>query len=83
MSQFLNKTFPRLRNGEIDIYSKKIVGDYFWDAADIVGEAFSEWADIVLGLIFYIVYIIVSVSSCWVIPEVNKLNMSFFDESKV
>ena len=38
---FLNKTFPRLRNGDIEIYSQEI-GDYFWDAADIVGEAFSE-----------------------------------------
>ena len=39
---FLNKTFPRLRNGDIEIYSQKTGGDYFWDAADIVGEAFSE-----------------------------------------
>ena len=69
MSQFLNKTFLRLRNGEIDIYSKKIVGDYFWDAADIVGEAFSEWADIVLGLIFYRVYTIVYLSSWLFLSE--------------
>ena len=39
---FLNKTFPRLRNGDIEIYSQEIRGDYFWDAADIVGEAFSK-----------------------------------------
>ena len=39
---FLNKTFPRLRNRDIEIYSQKIGGDYFWDVADIVGEAFSE-----------------------------------------
>lgn len=53
---FLNKTFPRLRNGDVEIYSQEIGGDYFWDAADIVGDAFSEWANIVLGLIFYCVH---------------------------
>ena len=36
---FLNKTFPLLRNGDIEIYSQEIRGDYFWDAADIVGDA--------------------------------------------
>ena len=39
---FLNKTFPLFRNGDIEIYSQEIGGDYFWDAADIIGEAFSE-----------------------------------------
>lgn len=39
---FLNKTFPQFRNGDIEIYSQEIGGDYFWDAADIIGEAFSE-----------------------------------------
>ena len=53
---FLNKTFPRLRNGDIEIYSQEIRGDYFLDAADIVGEAFSKWADIVLGFIFSVYY---------------------------
>ena len=39
---FLNKTFPRLRNGDIEIYSQEIGGNYFWGAVDIIGEAFSE-----------------------------------------
>ena len=53
---FLNKTFPQFRNGDIEIYSQEIGGDYFWDAADIIGEAFSEWVDMVLGLIFSVHY---------------------------
>ena len=39
---FLNKTFPLFRNGDIEMYSQEIGADYFWDAADIIGEAFSE-----------------------------------------
>ena len=53
---FLNKNFPRLGNGDIEIYSQEIGGDYFWDTADIVRKAFSEWVDIVLGLIFSVHY---------------------------
>ena len=53
---FLKKTFPRLRNGDIEIYSQEIRGDYFRDAADIVSEAFSKRADLVLGFIFSVYY---------------------------
>ena len=79
---FLNKTFSRLRNGDIEVYSQETGGDYVWEAADIVGEAFYEWADIVLGLIFSVHYrlcfkLLSNCRSQWF------TNMSCFDESKV